>query len=52
MKNSKQTGVNPKEKIDYFEHIRNSKPLESYGVEEFREKIEKSRKEKAHNQSK
>jgi hypothetical protein len=45
------TGATAKSEIDYFQIARNSKPIKSYGIKEFRIKIEAERKKKAQKSS-
>jgi hypothetical protein len=47
MKTSKNSGVNQKETTDYFSLMRTSEPIESYGIDELRRRIEAERKRKA-----
>jgi hypothetical protein len=41
------TGAAAKSETDYFQIARSSHPLKSYGIKEFRAKIEAERKKKA-----
>jgi len=42
----KNTGATEKTKADYFQITRTSDPVESYGIKEFRKRIEAERKKK------
>lgn len=44
-KTLKDTGAKER-KVDYFELIRTSEPVESFGIKEFYKRIEAARKEK------
>ena len=51
MKNTlENTGATRKTGTDYFEIILTSEPSESYGIEEFKKRIEAMRKKKAQKQ--